>query len=1264
MVLYGVSDMGKQFYGYAHTVNSQLNPNAKKREQWKDQPNALINNSDTYAYSYFTQDENIEEYKENGKTVKKTYVTKNHPYTVTAHEYRANIPSNACVTKIRFVARMRLVHSSKNVSIKAPHGRFCIYGSAYSKKFDDTPKGLDDGWNNGYYWSYTDSKKLTTSWANYTYTMDKANYDKGGFKYSDLNKSVMGIDLVFEDAEFSHKKNATVEVDLAWVRCEIDYEIPSYNCTYNDYSTFIAQTDIYGADGKLIAKKGKSATLPKLIEVGETFNLEVIFKNSTCGLDGTQVLDVDIPWGTELVSATANSGSFNSTTRKWTVNCNGKKTHILDLTLKPFVDDASTLLVGNDTVGHTPYDYQAVFTGLTDGYNSIDISFDDKVHLNSLACANINIRGESLTDDTVSITFTNDKTYTLKNISFEGGSNGVSLSSVNNNVATLTVPEGESYTASLKVCFYPNVTGTNKITATSSDGGSKEQSYNVLDAYEYHFVAVKPDVLIYNHRAVTVTDTDAIVIDCKARDGDNVMYQSPCNIKMHYLDGLDYIGCVPLEQTHFDPKSTYKDKLLDNHYKNKRYMGKQLASDEDITLNVRLHPQQVPTIQGLIDMDKPVPINANHRCFESDPLNHRGWVELYGITTEQTGNNPHWYKCSIDVKYLTHNLNTRFYIEKGNKIADYPFDDLLAETYASGTSLSETDNPFELKTDGTYYYEDDDDVEDNKRNVITLDNNQSFHLYSRDKLASTTHISFEWSNTVFDEIKENDVERIVSLIDKKTGNAVFTYQYHDYVISDDEVQCSVTGYRNDDDIDISDTMTLRKGVDVLDSEEDVDEDYDDYYGSTLHFYLKGNVLDVVDEGFNGKEISVANIKLDDGEYLFDVSFANHNDDVDTDDLVCFFDIVMQDTILKSQFDTLYQSMYVSPFPVSNKTLLFTREAEEGTVYYYLDDGTEYSYLIDPYYQYANGTDMVTSDGVSIFNLNYGYEVIYIQNGLVRLGFNRLNGNLYLGKYDTISHEYITTHHLHLKKYDDINTKSISDDKIEIQASDSIFTIYRGHPYIVINHNGEDIELNDSFIRVWGEKVGDDGTTELPTYWSLMNDDNLLPSDIGGDKTLSDSDIEVEEITHSDRNTSNLAWSNVPSTDLEVDKDLIFTITGSTDNITDEIDVDAEVFDGYYGQYTISTECDNNPANVYVDSVSNPIVTGSQVGVNARVLDYCRNPVSSKTVTFEENTDETATLTLSLSADKIVTGGTSTITVTASDITDKENIRIYIYEEED
>ena len=65
-------------------------------------------------------------------------------------------------------------------------------------------------------------------------------------------------------------------------------------------------------------------------------------------------------------------------------------------------------------------------------------------------------------------------------------------------------------------------------------------------------------------------------------------------------------------------------------------MGKKLATDEDITLNVRLHPHQVTTLQGLIEMDKPIPINTNHKSFEGDSLNHRGWGEVYAVNTTYT----------------------------------------------------------------------------------------------------------------------------------------------------------------------------------------------------------------------------------------------------------------------------------------------------------------------------------------------------------------------------------------------------------------------------------------------------------------------------------------------------------------------------------------------------------------------------------------------------------------------------------------------------
>ena len=115
-------------------------------------------------------------------------------------------------------------------------------------------------------------------------------------------------------------------------------------------------------------------------------------------------------------------------------------------------------------------------------------------------------------------------------------------------------------------------------------------------------------------------------------------------------------------------------------------------------------------------MDKPIPINANHRSFEGDSLNHRGWAEIYSIKSELT--NPNWYKCDIDVKYLTHNLNVRFKIDKGIKvdrginIDEFRVTTLMAETVPSGSKLDDTseDSFFLVDTDGTYAYSSDDEL--------------------------------------------------------------------------------------------------------------------------------------------------------------------------------------------------------------------------------------------------------------------------------------------------------------------------------------------------------------------------------------------------------------------------------------------------------------------------------------------------------------------------------------------------------------------------
>ena len=1246
--------MSEQSRKYCKTFNSQVNPNATKLNDWTDRPNALINNSDTYAKSFFTQKKYIKSYKKTTKTDKKgkkttvktpVYAVKKvKPYTVTAHEFEANLPSTACVTQIRFVVRMR-VSKTKNVSVKAPNGRFCIYGDAYKKKYDDTKaKTIKDGWNDGYFWSVTDSKKLTTKFQNYTYTMGKSDVAKGKFSIANINASIMGIDLVFNQAEWKHKNNGTLEIDIAWVRCEIDYEIPQYKISYADNlsQSLVAMTDIYDPfTNKLLYKKGSTAKFQQEIYTGNEFELDVTAKNTTCGKGGSQVLNVTIPYGTDLVQMTRCDGSWNNTPTskadgskvyKWTVNMDGAKTNKAHLILKPYKATTSTLTTGNATVGYKDYIYNTIWD-IGEGYNQITVDFKDETHLNHLNCFYVNINGYSY-DDTVDITIANNKSFTIQNVEILQGSDGVSLDSYANNVAHLTVPAVTDYTAQLKVCFYAHETGSNTLTITSSDYPNPvTQKYNVLSAYTYYISSnatndvnkrylASDEIVIENHRVVSETEPMAVVLDAKSKDGDDTMIISPCTIKMHYLEGLDYIGCVPLEQTHFNPVSTYKDTLIDSHYKNKRYMGKKLASDENITLNVRLHPQQVTTIQGLIDMDKPIPINANHKCFEGDALNHRGWAEIYGIKAEQTGNNPHWYKCDIDVKYLTHNLNTRFYIQKGVKIVDYPFSDLLDYTYMSGTSLSD-DDYFDVETDGSYYYNDDDDVDENKRNMFTLDNSQKFVIKSHNSLASKTSIVFEWFNTFFSEIKENNVSRIIRLVDD-VGNPVFSYVYSDYVIDDDSISCNVIGYRGDGTLtnDIDADIDLAKGVDILDSSEDDFGNYGEYYGSRVHFNLDGNILEVIDEGFNGKEVSLSNIELKEGTYKFEVEFKNNNNDNETNDVIVFTDFQVFDTVLQSDFDTKYQKMYVSPYPVSNKTLLFTREAEEGTIYYYEDDGGEFSYLIDPYYQYMNGTDLVSDTGISIFNLNYGFEIVYIQNGLVRLGFNRINGQLYLGKYDVTSHEYITTHRLQLEKYNDINVKSISDDKIEIQASDSIFSIWRGHPYIMIKHDGEDINIETLFSRVWAEKVGNDSATELPIFWDLMNNDNLLPSSMSAN-TLSVDGVEVNELSHSDRNSSSIEWGTVPtSSEAEVDTNLVFNIIGTTSNIRDEVDVETEESEGFWGSYTVTYTADDVPSSIYVDSEDEKaILNGDTVDLVARVVDYNGKGVANQTVNIYAEFEE-------------------------------------------
>lgn len=1168
---------------YAQTVNPQINPNTPAHENWSNIGNA-VGNSSKVATSRYTKTKYLK--SKATKNKKAVYDYKyNYPEKLTAHDFRLNIPNNAYIQNITFEVKMKTNKSGESVF---PSVGFYLRDKRANVR---NVKPGKTGWHEGVYWIFSNKKLSKTSKVE-TYKMSESVFHKGGYSVSDLNNAYCGIDLNFKG------KIEPQTISLEWVRVIVNYITPSYSLTHNGVNT--------------------SKQHPREIISGEEFTVKYTLKQTTKANGGVQKFRLNVPFGTELIKAVPSSGtSFDKGNNIWTCNCNGVKTHTLTLTFIDYTVDEQNLSLNG--VVSKPFYYQT-FLGKISTYGDIRVYLKNEAH--KLHDTYIGFKGRFKTTDYVlCLRFKSDPDAHVLGFDFNPdlSSEGVSVNQINAElgVVTFNVPPNTEVDIGGVFCVRPLVAKPQHMGVETCDATFEDVILvYVKPSYDYHFGTktnntdtdinnlFKPDEIIFaNHRISSKITTGAFVLPCKSKDGDAVMVQNKPSVHMYKWEQVDYMGCVQLEQTHFDPESTYEDTLLNSNYKNNRYSGKKLAINEDITLNVRLRPHQVTTVQGLIGMDKPIPINANHKCFEGDALNHRGWAEIFKIKTKYT--NPHWYKCEVGVKYLTHNLNTRFKIDKGVKSFNYNIDGLLGQVVRTGDRIGENQESdfFLVDTDGTYLYNTDDTlikdylddnntpvvyngddsiiseiealgyvvvkppvidtniqiiydviVDNARRNQFSLDEGQHLKIRTRKPLTNISYVKLDWLSSKLIENKENAVSRIVRLVDSITNNAVFEYEYSDFDFSEYEadngfVSCHVSGRRlNKGDYDEVINQDIDIYVDVeggVTSDDDEIDDFTDddtipFYGSSLHFKLNNHSLIVEDDGFNGKELPSTVVDLEgDSQYYWEFECVNNNTDGTDSDILTCINLNVQESILDTNLSDKYSSMYISPFPVSNKNILFTRTGEEGVIYYLEDNKEEFSYLIEPYYQYHNGVDLRTSSGISVFNLNYGYKTVYLENGLVSLGINRLNGQLYLRKYDASSKEYITTHVFQLSNYDDVNINSISDDKIELQASNTLISMYRGHPYVVLKHRGEDISILSNFKQVYGQSVGDD-VSEYPIFFDLLNSSNLLPECVGSVMQLDDDCVVVSE------EETNLEVPNiklvVPENILE-DENVDFNVTG-------------------------------------------------------------------------------------------------------------------------
>ena len=926
------------------------------------------------------------------------------------------------------------------------------------------------------------------------------HYNENGLGYgNDIKEELVNTDpfgLILRWKAL--KQGATPRtIRIHWVRLTVTIEEESYA---------IGKTSAISAS--------EEEAMLKCIDTGMPYSVQFQLVHSGNYNGKAHDIEVKLPPSFELEYGYAVNGSFDEETRIW--HCPAGMNDYLTLKWNPHFIGMHNIEFVGDKIGSFKAYYNVCFGDKTvvgdmkivpeqlrkGELGAIAIDYTFETHLSEIEASFWKDASEPTTEfPTVPMEFD----YFV--VDWDNTDDGLELVNESEGGQYVRIKCKPNTVNHIRFYAYhrPHIVGTRRLGVEneSVSGDKFIREYDVLEPFIYCIGFQTNNIVFSRKRFLSTTDSNMYILPVRVSpyDANIVIGKSSARVKM--FRPRDYIGPIPLEQTHYSPKSDYKDKLLNENYKNKRYTGKEGASDETISLNVRLHPYDVTTVQGLVDLDKPIPFNTNHKSFEGDSLNHRGWAELYEIKGV-TKTNPHWYDCDISVKYITHNINTRFSIVKGDQVSTYFLPNLLTPVFDSGSDLALF---FNVETTGNYVYS-SETVDWDRRNLFSIDEGQLVNIRTKNPVGLKSKFTFNWDSMSVSEQKDNRVSRILRLINQRTNQPIMEYEYFDLDFSQEgyyrgRVICRIANKG------AFKTVINKRIIFHSNAEEDAEDT--PTFGSKVTFELMADKLNINDEGFSGKEIHLEGLDLETGDYFFEVEFVNNNNDFDTPAIMNWFNFECSELAWTSDYTMYYNNMLVSPFPAPNHRVLFMRESEEGTIYYLEDNETEASFMLEPFYQYYTGVNLETKSGISLMNLNNSYNVVYINNGLVKLSINRMNGRMGLFKYDYNGANWTKISNLQLSNFKDINVNSFTDDKIVLQASDTIITMWRGRPFIQFNHPTENLNFLDTFTGVLSD--GFNGQQfEYPHLSPLVDDTNLLPACIGDNKKLDTDCITVETVS--------------------------------------------------------------------------------------------------------------------------------------------------------
>ena len=610
----------------------------------------------------------------------------------------------------------------------------------------------------------------------------------------------------------------------------------------------------------------------------------------------------------------------------------------------------------------------------------------------------------------------------------------------------------------------------------SSNHGTNSEKY----IFNFRVDSERGVDLVFNHKILSVNKPNIAVecegggffFKCRTSEGFGNWNSIMDDLQVFLEKRVKHIGPLRVPYSHYKPKFTFKNPIKKGTYENRTYLSKTGIWEKDLSLSIYLPMNYWKTLEGFTKLDNPVAIELCPSCSDDDVLNHRGWIDIQSVSNVERVN-PSTYKGELDVEYLTNKYFAKASILLGDRLCKTNLPYNLINTISKGDSLI---NYFELFGAGQISH----DLVNNQINEINCSTGEALHIRNKWALKDISDVTYYWDCVLpsdptdeSNDYKQNSI--IYTIINANNGENILEYTLYDFtcfnesgkVVNQCNANCVV--YKNNRILNV-----FNKRIKL-----DWEEPFDGIFKSSTNFNFNMNYVSITESGANGLELVENDIELPSGEYIIDVCFSNDDVGLIEPNFTAHLDVEAYENILANPYSNFYDNLIVSPFPLAGKNLLFYRKSEEGLLYYYTvaSDISDTYYIVDGFQQYKGGVDLQTSGGSSIMFIENYTNTLYLSNNLVKVGFDRVFGTVSFYIYDVSSNKYVYTNMVRLDDFTDFELMSYNEDKISVKFGKTIWTMWRGHPFIECQHDSTDLIINDEYNTAECEGlITPDGTT--------------------------------------------------------------------------------------------------------------------------------------------------------------------------------------------